>query len=84
MLCSKLKRLKADIKVWNVQCFGNIFNNVKRAENEVVLAEKQVEDDISVSAQESLRRASEVSSEFDSGRKLLEAKSKGPLVRFRR
>ena len=40
VLCSKLKRLKADIKVWNVQCFGNIFNNVKRAEKEVVLAEK--------------------------------------------
>lgn len=57
VLCSKVKRLKADIKVWNVQCFGNIFNNVKRAEKEVVLAKKQVEDDISVSAQESLRRA---------------------------
>ncbi|KAG6538374.1 hypothetical protein ZIOFF_003490 [Zingiber officinale] len=36
----KLKRLKTHLKWWNVEVFGNIFENVKKAEEDFELAEK--------------------------------------------
>ncbi|KAG6534066.1 hypothetical protein ZIOFF_007947 [Zingiber officinale] len=36
----KLKRLKAHLKWWNVEVFGNIFENVKKAEEDFELPEK--------------------------------------------
>ncbi|KAG6470551.1 hypothetical protein ZIOFF_071625 [Zingiber officinale] len=36
----KLKRLKAHLKWWNAEVFGNIFENVKKAEEVFELAEK--------------------------------------------
>nr|XP_027127799.1 uncharacterized protein LOC113743944 [Coffea arabica] len=57
IVCSKLTRLKADIKGWNKRCFGNIFANSRRAEEAVLEAEKRVEEEGSSDAQESLQRA---------------------------
>ncbi|XP_027082606.1 uncharacterized protein [Coffea arabica] len=54
IVCSKLSRLKANIKSWNKQSFGNIFGNTRRAEEVVLVAEKRVEEDGSTETQEDL------------------------------
>ncbi|XP_071921862.1 uncharacterized protein [Coffea arabica] len=45
IVCSKLSRLKTDIKSWNKRCFGNILGNTRRAEEAVLAAEKRLEED---------------------------------------
>ncbi|XP_071909728.1 uncharacterized protein [Coffea arabica] len=42
---------KTDIKVWNEQWFGNIFDNTRKAEEAVLAAEKRVEEDDSANAE---------------------------------
>ncbi|KZV46606.1 hypothetical protein F511_40549 [Dorcoceras hygrometricum] len=44
-LFAKLKRLKNHLKWWNRDVFGNIFDRIREAENEVALAEAGCERD---------------------------------------
>lgn len=39
ILISKLQRLKYDLKQWNVHTFGNLFNNLSQAEDQVLIAQ---------------------------------------------
>lgn len=39
ILISKLKRLKYDLKQWNVHTFGNLFHNLSQAEDQVLIAQ---------------------------------------------
>nr|XP_027120574.1 uncharacterized protein LOC113737562 [Coffea arabica] len=54
-LCSKLLRTRRAIQDWNKGVFGNVFENVRRAEEKVLAAENRTEGDASTEAQQ--RRA---------------------------
>ncbi|XP_027083517.1 uncharacterized protein [Coffea arabica] len=56
-LCQKLKRLRGVIRLWNKEVVGDIFQAVKRKEEEVRLAEIHVESDESKKARANLHRA---------------------------
>lgn len=43
VLCTKLKRLKIDLRKWNKECFGNVFMNVQQVEQKLMEAEKMVD-----------------------------------------
>ncbi|CAH9072676.1 unnamed protein product [Cuscuta europaea] len=44
-LVKKLQNLKRDLKIWNLESFGNIFDDIKTCESEVLEAEKDFEND---------------------------------------
>ncbi|VFQ83180.1 unnamed protein product [Cuscuta campestris] len=44
-LSNKLKSLKVQLKEWNISCFGNIFLNLKKAEEAAVQAQQAYEQD---------------------------------------
>lgn len=57
VLCCKLKRLRGAIQVWNREVFGDIFQAVRQKEEEVRLAEIQMESDGSEAARVQLHLA---------------------------
>ncbi|GAA0163761.1 hypothetical protein LIER_19552 [Lithospermum erythrorhizon] len=57
VLWQKLKRLKATLKKWNKETFGNIFSLVEQAEDEVVRFEHLFEQSNSPTDREALHKA---------------------------
>lgn len=45
VLCTNLKRLKKVLNQWNKECFGNVFDDVKKAEQNLREIEREVEQD---------------------------------------
>ncbi|CAH9101516.1 unnamed protein product [Cuscuta epithymum] len=52
-LVNKLQALKKELKVWNKEIFGNIFDEIKRCENEVLEAEKEFQNNPNDTTRES-------------------------------
>ncbi|XP_027098892.2 uncharacterized protein [Coffea arabica] len=57
VLCSKLLAARRAIQVWNKQCFGNVIDAVREAEQTVQRAEEAVDHDDSEAGQVELRKA---------------------------
>lgn len=56
-LALKLKRLKKDLKTWNLETFGNVMQNVARAEDDVLLAQAAYDDNPTASNLLALNKA---------------------------